>query len=475
MKITMNDIRSFLPSLAVCATLLSCLLLPTATLASGVTPEQPVVGQVSLVLGKAHIKSPQGSRQPVKSGTPVRVLDEILTEGNGHVHIRFVDQALVSIRPDSRLEIQRYDYHAENPANSSVKLNLVEGVTRSISGEAARSARDRFRMNTPIAAIGVRGTDFVVSANRQTVRALVNEGAIVIAPFSNDCLADGFGPCAFNAVELTEAARQIIELNQSQELPQLLPLVDRIPELMRQEALAEASAVTSEAPAAQSSANQNNAAGSDLYLESVTFRAVTDQVNNPDRVSRFRPPQLPAQFMPVTSLAPQLLNSRQLVWGRWSTTPAGDDRIALNAALASDGRAITVGSASHGLFRLEPPGSPRVQAGLGAVAFNLNSAQAFFSAADGSAAQAMRVDGGRLEIDFELNKFATQLRLDHAATGRVDFDAAGSLRDGGYFHSRQPGGSMAGAVSLDGREAGYLFEKLLEQGEIQGLTLWGRQ
>jgi hypothetical protein len=32
---------------------------------------------------------------------------------------------------------------------------------------------------------------------------------------------------------------------------------------------------------------------------------------------------------------------------------------------------------------------------------------------------------------------------------------------------------MAGAVSLDGKEAGYFFEKQLQSGAIHGLTLWG--
>jgi hypothetical protein len=46
------------------------------------------------------------------------------------------------------------------------------------------------------------------------------------------------------------------------------------------------------------------------------------------------------------------------------------------------------------------------------------------------------------------------------------------LFDGGYFHSRTDGKIIAGAVSLDGSEAGYFFEQQLLQGDIQGLTLW---
>ena len=140
------------------------------------------VGTVSLVLGKAWLQAADDSRELLRAGSVIRVSDKVMTEANGHVHIRFVDQALVSVRPDSLLEIQRYDFNSQNPADSSIKLNLIEGITRAISGEGAHAARERFRLNTPIAAIGVRGTDFVVSASAGSVRALVNEGAIEIAP-----------------------------------------------------------------------------------------------------------------------------------------------------------------------------------------------------------------------------------------------------------------------------------------------------
>jgi hypothetical protein len=105
---------------------------------------------------------------------------------------------------EARSRIERYEFNRKNPQKSAVKFNLSEGVARSISGEAAKSARQRFRLNTPVAAIGVRGTDFVVSASSVSTRALVNEGSIVMAPFSSLCTSEALGPCSQNAVELGE-------------------------------------------------------------------------------------------------------------------------------------------------------------------------------------------------------------------------------------------------------------------------------
>ncbi|MYI02088.1 MAG: FecR domain-containing protein, partial [Gammaproteobacteria bacterium] len=175
--------------------------------------------------GGAWRDTPGEERRRISIGTQIGAGDFVQTEPNGHVHIRFIDNALVSVRPDSRLEIVRYEYNRANPSLSMVKFSLEEGVTRSISGDAASTARERFRLNTPIAAIGVRGTDFVVSATQDSVRALVNEGTIVLAPYSAECTAEAFGPCAVNAVELSGNSEQMLGFDIGSPAPEVLPAV----------------------------------------------------------------------------------------------------------------------------------------------------------------------------------------------------------------------------------------------------------
>jgi hypothetical protein len=194
------------------------------------------VGEVSLVLGEAVVLSDDGRRDDVSRGTVISVGDEIETRANGHVHIRFIDDALVSVRPNSRLSIDRYEFDANRPTRSAVKFSLSEGVTRAISGEAAKTARERFRLNTPVAAIGVRGTDFVVGAIAGTTRVQVNEGAIVMAPYSDACSVDAFGPCLANALELTGDTLQLAALAADESVPRVLPPQHvRRPDFMQEE------------------------------------------------------------------------------------------------------------------------------------------------------------------------------------------------------------------------------------------------
>lgn len=428
----------------------------------------PQVGAVSFVLGRAWIRKPGDSRELIDVGTAISVHDSIETDSNGFVHIRFVDNALVAVRSSSTLDVVRYDYDAAAPERSAVKFNLEEGVTRAISGKAAKEARQNFRMNTPIAAIGVRGTDFVVRASRTSVRAQVNEGAIVVAPFSGTCTAAAFGPCSVNALELTGMSSEVLEISSATLNPVLLPTAGSATQMAREQA------VIAAAPA-----EEQKEKNGDLYTESVSARAVNQQLAVNSQGGRPAPEQpkppvvaLP-EFTPEVPVAVAALTNNQLVWGRWSDTALrSDERITVAYATARESdRKVTVGNNIYALYRSEP-GPQVVQPGLGTLGFNLNQAQAIYTSQGRS--ELMNVYGGDLSIDFDLNRFATSLQLGHSATGNVEFSSSGRVYGAGNFYDRTTAGqAMAGAVSLDGKEAGYFFEKALQNGHIDGLTLWG--
>ena len=418
----------------------------------------------------------------------VRPADRIVTESNGHVHIHFVDEALVSVRPNSELEILTYHYDTENPEQSSVKFNLVEGTARAVSGDATKAARHRFRLNTPIAAIGVRGTDFVVTTTASLVTVLVNEGAVVVAPFSDECVAQGFGPCSTNAVELTADSLQLIEFDSNMTLPRLVPLVvseeraeqlqGAAPDTGAQQSIVEASAEEED----------KKATSKEVVLESVTSVGVADEavseikhaggevvasyatVTDWGAAIETLSPAYQTGYTPFAQIDINEAKQRQLVWGRYGDGKGDLERITLPHDVAGQGREITVGSNfEYYLFRPEP-GEKQVARGLDTIGFTLNSAQAFYS--NETDIFAVAVSGGGLTIGFQEGQFSTYLNLNHSSFGDLIFKASGRLHDGGYFHSSNDSQRIAGAVSLDGQEAGYFFNLLQSQGTINGLTLW---
>ncbi len=452
------------------------------------------VGEVSLVLGKAYRLSRAGVNEILERGSQIAVGDQISTLSNGHVHVRFVDDALVSVRPNSMLFVTRYDYNAEKPVDSAIKFELQEGVTRAISGDAAKAARNRFRLNTPIAAIGVRGTDFVVSASAGTTRALVNEGAIVMAPYSGVCSADALGPCLDNALELRADDVQVVSVEQNDPLPRLLPpQTMRSPDILQQEvqlAVANRDSNGEGISASAAASNQDNVeqeVSNEVLLEGVTtvqLRADAEVAAESVAAKDFVPvdpvvviaaaegPVALFDLTPPSPLTSPALRDRQLVWGRYADTALATDRLALPLEEAIAYRRITVGDLSYGLFRAEP-GPRRLATDLGIVGFQLTSAQAVFNSATGIAA--MTVNGGALDIDFLEGTFETALDLTSDFTGQVLFSANGIVADGGFLRAFETTQRVAGAVSLDGAEAGYLFEKQIDGGSVSGLTLWDGQ
>jgi hypothetical protein len=427
------------------------------------------VGTVSFVLGKAWITKPGQRRAEIAVGMDVGVYDRIDTESNGHVHVRLIDTALISVRPSSTLEIQRYDYNAADPEASAVKLNLIEGESRAISGEAAKKARQNFRLNTPVAAIGVRGTDFVAIANRSGIdEARVNEGTIIVAPFSSDCLADALGPCSGNGLELAYnyGANQIVQVSAGGDSVMLPISSSGLPESIVDQSLSRPQV-----------ASEGEKRGGELYTESVAALAVNPKllVSRTPTTPEITQPVAPEEFTPDVAISAQALQQRQLMWGRWYERSGADERITVSTdlALGLADRTPVLGNDEYALFRLQD-NLPRVQFGLGDIGFKLNSAQAFYRS--NGATELLDVNGGLLRVDFNESTFATSLSMRGATVGAVNFSVSGRIdANSGLFNVVSPTGELAGFVTHDGAEAGYYFEKILETGTVDGLTLWGRQ
>ena len=161
----------------------------------------------------------------------------------------------------------------------------------------------------------------------------------------------------------------------------------------------------------------------------------------------------------------------QLSWGRWGVGPLGATDFSVSRGDAAAGRVVTVGDNDFILYRAEngPVGLP---GGLGNVSFALQQAHAHFNS--GMVIQAASVDGGSLSINFPARAFNTALSLSSVPTGKVGLQAAGNIREDGLFNARTTTQGVAGAIALDGKSVGLLFEKAAAGGILSGITLWSR-
>jgi hypothetical protein len=169
--------------------------------------------------------------------------------------------------------------------------------------------------------------------------------------------------------------------------------------------------------------------------------------------------------------------SAQLVWGRWSFSGAVNDHVSMRYIDAQQGRDWTTAVDKDGvLLRTTDPNNPDqiLRPDTNArVDFRLSRAQASYE--NGGKAEAASVDGGTLSLDFARRTFATALALSSPTGGKAELRVAGDVAVDGTFAVKDTGQKVTGALSLDGKEAGYLFERAVAGGGLfRGKTLWGR-
>jgi hypothetical protein len=100
----------------------------------------------------------------VANGTPVETNDKVETK-NGVVNIRFKDDTTVKVTENSTLIIDDFVYDPKNTAGGKLGLKAAAGTVRYVSGNIAHNNPNSVKVNTPTAAIAVRGTDFVMAVD----------------------------------------------------------------------------------------------------------------------------------------------------------------------------------------------------------------------------------------------------------------------------------------------------------------------
>ena len=131
------------------------LLLLLPTLAFG------AIGEVTDYSGSGAVERDEGFEvYEVTDGLGVESMDVVVTE-KGKVRIDFIDDTRVDITEHSRLIIDDFVY---DPASGEGSLSLKAGLgtIRYASGKIAKNSRQRVRIETPSAVVGVRGTDFAM-------------------------------------------------------------------------------------------------------------------------------------------------------------------------------------------------------------------------------------------------------------------------------------------------------------------------
>jgi len=190
-------------------TLLLCLLAAGAALGQVAGKVLLAVGDVAAVRGADRVR--------LTAGAAVNVGDIVVTGAQSHAQLRFTDDGLVALKPDSEFSIERYNFTGTTDGSEIAVFRLVKGGFRTLTGQIGKLNRDQYQLLTTQATIGIRGTHYQVQLcpegrciNRgQTARSGmyggVYEGSIAV---SNSRGADEFGAEEFFYVPDGEAPQR---------------------------------------------------------------------------------------------------------------------------------------------------------------------------------------------------------------------------------------------------------------------------
>lgn len=120
------------------------------------------IGQISELKGSSEIVRKAGKFDG-KLALPIEQMDNVQT-GNGRLEIKFVDDSNVKITEHSKLVIDDFVFSG-NPATSKMALKFASGTVRFATGQTGKINKANINLQTPTAAIAVRGTDFATTVD----------------------------------------------------------------------------------------------------------------------------------------------------------------------------------------------------------------------------------------------------------------------------------------------------------------------
>ena len=119
---------------------------------------------------------------------------ETMETAEGRVQLRFHDGASMSLQPATRFRIDEFRFVDQNgkasPDNKGF-FSLIKGGFRTISGLIGKGHREQYKVDTVVATIGIRGTDYSahlgpsgleVSTFVGLVEVCSNVGCALVAP-----------------------------------------------------------------------------------------------------------------------------------------------------------------------------------------------------------------------------------------------------------------------------------------------------
>ncbi|MFH1080014.1 MAG: FecR family protein [Pseudomonadota bacterium] len=145
-------------------------------------------GTVTHLSGPLVAKKADGSVRALSIKSAVEEGDVLITEKRTYARLKMRDDSEITLRPNTHFKVEQFAFDKDRPGEDRSFYNLTKGGMRTITGLIGkRGNADSYRLTTPTAVAGVRGTGYGATFCQQDCGSLpdglyveVFEGVIVV-------------------------------------------------------------------------------------------------------------------------------------------------------------------------------------------------------------------------------------------------------------------------------------------------------
>ena len=116
-------------------------------------------GYVQFVSGDVQLTTAAGQAHGLKKGEAVNEGDTLSSAKSSTAQIKMQDGGLIAVRPETRLTFDSFKYRGKEDGSEQSFFSLLKGGFRAVTGLIGRTNKSSYRITTPAATIGIRGTD----------------------------------------------------------------------------------------------------------------------------------------------------------------------------------------------------------------------------------------------------------------------------------------------------------------------------
>lgn len=142
------------------------------------------VGKMEFVTGEVSAVNTNGQARPISKGSEIETGDTLKTL-DGRAQIRFSDGGFISLQPYTDFQVEDYSFNGKADGSEKGLFKLLKGGMRAVTGLIGKTNKDAYKVSTPTATIGIRGTSYLarlfqLASGSYKLNVHCGQGAVVL-------------------------------------------------------------------------------------------------------------------------------------------------------------------------------------------------------------------------------------------------------------------------------------------------------